>query len=260
MAGSRKALVFGVLCVLSALVAGQDEACLSQARANTDPQNAVGTALSNAVATSIARTFDCGLSNSPDPSAVSGLSVAVALAISESRQVGETCIADAEASTDDVARFVAETVGEEIEAGLAEGLQGEASLMTSAWIDSERPAVMSVIKNTENSRSSPLSGNGCLNLGGVAGGLPTAVELGVLIDSAVRMILRAVRCGENFSPTGQKCKYEGGTFVGQCLAPPPQRNCGREFRDCQRKGGSVKRCAAAKVQCSREVGGKSYHG
>lgn len=260
--------MFGLLAASANLAYSQEtgsEDCVSQAMANADPGNAVGEALSNAVASTITQTFSCGQDTGPNPNAVSGLSVALALAISESRSVGENCIAVGDASAEGVTNYVGQSVGNDIVAGFVDGFQGESAMMANAWLESERQGVIDIIQNGERNRGPVLNGQGCLSLPSLANGLPTAVELGVLLDSAIRQILEAVQCGKNYEVADTKCTYSNKIFRGQCLPrdqseqPPAQRDCAREFDECRYAG--RKGCFAEKVKCWQASQNKgSYHG
>ncbi|GMH42669.1 hypothetical protein BSKO_10588 [Bryopsis sp. KO-2023] len=233
-------VIFALILTFAGKINGQEdqEACISRALADTDPNNAVGDALSNAVAQAMTQVILCG-DERPDASSVSGLSIAVALAISESRAAGETCTADAEANAEEVARLVGENAGGGLAAGLTDNLEGDSLVMANAWLDARGQDIVDIIEQAESTSPSVLSSEGCLDLSALANGLPTAIELGSILEDAIGQILRATQCGTNLEPSEEECTWENRKFKGKCVsvdpaAVPPKKDCNEEFKQCKK--------------------------
>lgn len=101
------------------------DACFAKATAVTDPKNAVGNALANSVAQATSKTLQCGEDSQSSPSDISGLSVAVALAISQTRDADVTCAAEVDADAQEEPKRVANRVTDSLATGLLDQLEGE---------------------------------------------------------------------------------------------------------------------------------------
>lgn len=245
------------MVLLSAVALGQEpddgaDECLATAIAETDPNSATADALSNAFANALSRGVQCGETNDR-PGETSGLSVAVAIAISESRVVGQSCSAFVDAQADVTSRFLTETLSEVI----LDGVDGDAEVLATAWLEARGPDITEAVRASEVENGlSAFDSNGCLNLRALSGGLPTATDLGAILEDAVTQILRAINCGDNVSASREPCTWNESrrSFFGACLSREDALSrvdrCRADYRNCLRYG-RRRECISTLRNCLR---------
>lgn len=196
------------------MAAQENSSCISNAVAETDPNNAVGDAISNAVAQAFSKVIVCEEGVRSNPNDVSSLAISVAVAISESRAAGEKCIANADAAAEEVGKQVAGMVG----SGLVDGAPGDQQKELAAdWAEKNQGGVAQRVAEGEKKYSGPaVDANGCIDIRSILGASPTAAEVGALLEGAINEILTAVTCGSAPAETAEK-KVTGAPAV----VPPP---------------------------------------
>lgn len=222
---------FAVFLMASLLLVGyavgqENGDCVANAMARTDPNNAVGEAVSNAVAQSFSKVIVCEDGSVVQPGDSSSLAIAVSVAISESRGAAQECTASADAQANEVGEKVAGKVAE----GLVAGSPSESEKkLTQAWLNKERGNVAERVKQGELSNNAPArTSSGCLDIRSILGAAPTAADVGATLDKAINEILTAVTCGNNVENNPDTpCAYDGANFSGDCTnGPAPAENAG----------------------------------
>eukprot|EP00803_Ostreobium_quekettii_P005829 evm.model.scf_128EXC.18 EVM.evm.TU.scf_128EXC.18 scf_128EXC:125915-126733(-) len=258
--GAGAALRLVAICVLAAVASSQDEMeCVATAIAATGQGEAAGEALSNAVAETLTEAVICEQGAMAQPGSVGGLSVAVALAISEASEIGQNCSADAEAAAEITSELVTDRVASE----LLNQVDGDEETLARAWLTARGPDVKAAVQDSPTF----LGEDGCLDLEALSNGLPTAVELGVVLSDAVQQIIQAIQCGNNLEVSEEACIWEDRMFKGQCIgageagdtggtvdapesdsgAATDRVTCLNEFADCRGADGAD--CSDALREC-----------
>lgn len=242
------------------------------------PSNAIGEAISNAIAQAFTTSVACGDPNQNDEGdGYSSLAVSVAVAIASSETAGEECLASADA----VAEAVSDMVTEGVAGGLLENTDSKEQTLAEAWLAEESGTISDKIQQAATVRQQ----SGTCNLVGLQKSLTTASEVGDAMEDAISQILRAVNCGDNFQvddPEGlvslppetsledgvldeaesgaeeaevADCRYdaEKRRFFGTC-EPREKKGpgCNAQFRTCRRSGTANKQCHAELRACSRD--------
>lgn len=247
------------LCALLSGLSAQDEMdCVATATAAAVENQPAEGALSSAVAGTLTDTVICEQGAMAQPGAVGGLSVAVALAISEANEIGQNCSADSGAAANIAAELVTLRVG----SAMLAPLDDDAKVLATAWLDARGPDVKAAVQDAPTF----LGEDGCLNLASLSDGLPTAVELGVVLSDAVQQVIQALQCGNNLVESDDACIWEDRMFRGRCTgdevaAVDPgeggaanQVTCLNDFSDCQGGGGSgcsetLRECLLTASEC-----------
>jgi len=212
-------LSFLLLCADVGLFQNADDAaeeCVAMARASTNPNMATTDAVANAVAETFSKSVKCdeekgGLNDTEVP----GLSIAIALAISEAEDVAQECTSDADAQANLTAMAVADDIREVL--GEATNETTDEDKISQARVDAlTRDLEGSIMNETETTMDGEVPGIVPLSV-------PTADEVAKMVEEAIQDILLAIQCGEeqNVEPGEEgvqgECIFLNGRFIGDCL-------------------------------------------
>ncbi|GMH37338.1 hypothetical protein BSKO_05211 [Bryopsis sp. KO-2023] len=206
------ALVLCSFCVRPNLASEESE-CVAQATAEATELESAAEAVSNAVAATLTKTINCDTGELEDGNA--SLSIALALAISVAREIGQNCTSDADAQ----AGLAGELVGREILVGLDNVDAEEAN---SKVFDAGARALGESAADTVNEDDVDID---------------QAEEIAEQIFEAAREILTALKCdGKNVNPAPGECRFLNQRFIGDCEGQGSQGS--RGSRGSQESKGS----------------------
>lgn len=209
--------------LLVSCAVGQDVGeCVANAVSRTDPNNAVGEAMSNAIAQSFSKVIVCEDGTTVQPGDSSSLAIAVSVAISESRGAAQECTANADAQAIEVGENVAGKVGENL---VGAAPSEEQKKLSQAWLKKNQGAVAEKVKQGEYASYAPgRTSEGCIDIRSILGASPTAAEVGATLEKAINEIIAAVTCGDNVeNDPDTSCWFDGAMFKGDCTSGPPAK-------------------------------------
>ncbi|GMH42746.1 hypothetical protein BSKO_10665 [Bryopsis sp. KO-2023] len=167
-----------------------DADCVATALAEADPSNAVGEAISNAIAQAFSRVVACDGKENESAVGASSLAISVAVAIASSETAGAECVAEGDA----VAEVVSELVTQGVAGGLLENTDPVQQTLAEAWLAEEASAIATRLQEGEDSLG---DGSGSCTVAGLRKSLTTARDVGAAMEDAISQILLAVSCGDN---------------------------------------------------------------
>ncbi|GMH35766.1 hypothetical protein BSKO_03634 [Bryopsis sp. KO-2023] len=208
-------------CILIGVAAAQApsevQACLDMARGESESTSATAEVLTGAVSMALSTVVLCEEDQLTTSSDVAGLSIAVAISISESRVAAEQCATTPEEQADATGRLVTDAISNT----LRNQLDGDSERLADAWLQARGPSLLETVRMAEQQASrQALDSEGCLDFSSLTRGLPTAEDVGNVLGDAIGQILRAVTCGDNVVQTDEVCWWRENEkrFYGGCLS------------------------------------------
>lgn len=113
---------------------------------------------------------------------------------------------------------------------------GDPAVLADAWLNARGEDIAAIIEKSQENESDSAFVDGCIDLDSLAAGLPTAVELGLVLEDAIGQILEAVQCGTNLEPGEEECTWANRKFIGSCISGDTvdtRSSCLQKFIDCR---------------------------